>query len=201
MQPSVLILIRGHVSLKPSIMLARLLHDLGSKGEKSFSPLFGESQNRKNSHAGHKPPRQSWAGKRATSLGISVKDGGETALSPRGLVGLQLLAPKGVCAYFNLCQRDEKAKRKPAKCQGGTRKGAGEMQRKARERGGTRGVQEWLQAGSGLGSRLLQPTWSCGVRGNGTLRTFPINTQNCIKEIPGCHHQRILPVKTILARP
>lgn len=109
------------------------------------------------------------------SLGISVKDGGESALSPRPLVGLQLLAQKGVRAYFNLCQREEKAKRKTAKCQRGTRKGAGEMQREARERGGTRGVQEWLQAGSGLGSRQLQPTWSCGVRGNRTLRTFPIN--------------------------
>lgn len=135
------------------------------------------------------------------SLGISVKDEGETALSPRALVGLQLLAQKGVRAYFHLHWRDEKAKRKPAKCQGGTSKGPGETQREAKERGGTRGVQEWLQAGSGLGSRLLQPTWSCCVRGNGTLRTFPINTQNCIKEIPGCHRQRILPVKTILARP
>lgn len=52
-----------------------------------------------------------------------------------------------------------------------------------------------------LGLQAVQPTWSYGVQGNRTLHTFPINTQNCIKEIPGCHHQHILPAKTILARP
>jgi len=109
---------------------------------------------------------------------------------------LQLLAQKGVCAYFNLRRRDERAKRKPAKRQGGSRNSAGETQWE-----GTQGVRERLQAGLGLGLRLLQPTWSCGAQGNGTSRTFPLNTQNCIKDIPGCHHQRILPAQRILARP
>lgn len=94
--------------------------------------------------------------------------------------------------------RDEKAKSKPAECQGGSGEGSGGMQREVRVQGGTQAVQGWLQAGWGLGSRPWQPTWPRGVRGNGTLRSFPGIAS---KEIPGCHHQPILPEKMILARP
>lgn len=41
----------------------------------------------------------------------------KAAPAPRDMVGLQLLAGK-MCVHFALHLRDEKAKRKPAKCQG-----------------------------------------------------------------------------------
>lgn len=63
------------------------------------------------------------------------------------------------------------------------------------------GTPPWVGAGSGLGSRLLQPAGCYGIEGSRTSRTFPTNTRLCIKEIPGCHRRRILPAKATLARP
>lgn len=46
----------------------------------------------------------------------------------------------------------------------------------------------------GLGLQAVAP------RCCGTPRTFPGSTRNCIKEIPGCHHERILPGKNDLGK-
>lgn len=134
MQPSVLILIRGHVSLKPSILLANLLRGLGSKGEKRSSALFGESQNSKKLSHGPQTtmPKLSW--KMSDFPGNLGKGRTSDSSFAQGSAWVAVASTKGcTCAYFHLCQRAEKAKRKPAKCQEGTRKGAGEMQREARE--------------------------------------------------------------------
>lgn len=115
-------------------MLANLLRGLGSKGEKRSSASFGESQNSKK--LSYRPQttmaKLSW--KMSDFPGNLGKGWTSDSSFSQGSGWVAVASTKGcACAYFHLCQRAEKAQRKPVKCQEGTRKGAGEMQREARE--------------------------------------------------------------------
>lgn len=100
-----------------------------------------------------------------------------------------------------MCQRDEKAKSKPAECQGGSGEGSGGKQHEVRVQGGSRVCRGGSrQAGAwapGCGSRRGPAVFG----ETGLYVLSPAVHGDCIKEIPGCHHQPILPEKTILARP